>query len=429
MKQKQISWLSNFLLSGHSFSKDETLLKFQYKVLNIVLVVIGLFSFLFSFFSSLGLNPLGIIQTVANYVLVLISIFIIIRLRGPKERYRQCAYLLYGASFLSFVSAFIFVPDDEFRMIWFYLLAFAAYITGGTRPGNIIILLSISVILVSNVYLELFLSQKTVISSVLGLVIAMLFFHTYTKKIIDFEKEITEQNTLMIKQSRLAAMGEMMSMIAHQWRQPLSTTTLMIANERIKLIIAGKEANEYDKILDNISDTMIYLSETIDDFQTYFKPEKATQIIEISTLIGRIEQFISSRLKFTDVKLHVRDYDCESLETYANEMIQVVLNIINNSIDIFEERDIKERHIWISINCTDKDLRISIEDNGGGIPEDIIDKVFEPYFSTKLKNGTGLGLYMAKMIIETHIGGVLRVSNTKEGACFSIILSKIFTPA
>lgn len=424
MQKKIISIYNNFFLSGHSFGKDEILLKFQYRVLNSVLVVIGLFSFIFAFLSSLDLNPLGTVQTVTNYILVFFAILILIRLRGPKGRYLQCAYLMYGASFLNFVSAFIFVPDDEFRMIWFYLLAFAAYITGGTRAGNTLIILSIGVIILGDIFLELDLSQKAVITSILGLIIAMLFFRAYTKKIIDFEKEITEHESLMIAQSRFAAMGEMMSMIAHQWRQPLSTTTLMIADERIKLMMDKRDTNEYEKMLEKISDTMLYLSETIDDFQTYFKPEKNTQKVPISELIERVENFQEARLMLSKVQLHIDMCEDELIDTYANEVVQVLINIINNAIDILEERNVDERHIWINVSCDDNNVYITLEDNGGGIEDEIKDKIFEPYFSQKSKNGTGLGLYMSKMIIEKHMNGTLGVSNSVNGAFFAIILPK-----
>ena len=424
MKQKQNSFFTQVLLSNHTFTKDEILLKYQYKILNIVLLVVAIFSFIFSTLSVLDINPLGTIQTIANYILVVCMTFIIIRLRGPKERYIQCAYLMILTSFLDFVSAFLFVPDDEFRIIWFYLLAFATYITGGIRAGNTIIFLSIMVIILGNTFTDLQLSQKAVITSILGLMIALLFFRSYTKKIIDFEKEITEQKSLMITQSRFAAMGEMMSMIAHQWRQPLSTTTLMIAKERVKSIVEGKEPTEQDKTLEKISDTMIYLSDTIDDFQTYFKPEKHTQKIDIKTLLQRVKQFTDSRLKVAKVTLVIEEYDNEYIEIYVNEIIQALLNICNNAIDILEERDIDERHLWVSIKSTEENLIIYIEDNGGGIDESIIEKIYDPYFSKKSKNGTGLGLYMAKMIIETHVHGVLDVVNSSRGARFSVVLPK-----
>lgn len=424
MPENKTSFYTNLLLSGHSFDNNEILLKFQYQVLNTVLLVMGAFTFIFATLSALDINPLGIIQTVANYILVIISALLMYRLRGSKTRYMKTAYMMYGAAFAAFVSALMFVPHDEFRIIWFYLLVFAAYITGGVPAGNRVSIISISTIIIIDIFYELNLSSTAIVSSVLGLMIASLFFRAYTKKIVDFEKEIIEQEHFLIKQSRFAAMGEMMSMIAHQWRQPLSTTTMMITNERVKSMLEGKGSNEYDKILDNISDTMVYLSNTIDDFQTYFKPEKSTQHIDINTLLDRVKQFIEPRLKVGSVKLHIEEVRNDSLDIYANEVVQALLNILNNAVDILEARDISEPQIWITIDITDENFTIFIEDNGGGIDDDIIEKIFDPYFSNKSKNGTGLGLYMSKMIIDNHSNGELKVVNTNKGARFSIRIPK-----
>ena len=424
MSKTKTSFYTNLLLSGHSFDNNEILLKFQYQVLNTVLLVMAVFTFIFATLSTFGINPLGIVQTISNYLLVLISALLMYRLRGPKTRYLKTAYMMYGAAFAAFITALIFVPHDEFRIIWFYLLAFAAYITGGVRAGNSVSIISIFAIISISLFYELNLSSTAIISAVLGLMIASLFFRAYTKKITDFEKEIIEQEHFLVSQSRFAAMGEMMSMIAHQWRQPLSTTTMMIANEKVKSILEGRESNEYDNMLDKISDTMIYLSDTIDDFQTYFKPEKSTQEIEINILIERVRQFIESRLKVSKVELHIGEFSNETLDIYANEVIQALLNIINNAVDILEKSNINERQIWITIDSTDEYLTIFIEDNGGGIDDDIIGKIFDPYFSSKSKNGTGLGLYMSKMIIDNHINGVLSVVNTNRGARFSVMIPK-----
>lgn len=236
--------------------------------------------------------------------------------------------------------------------------------------------------------------------------------------------QITEQEKLMISQSRLAAMGEMMSMVAHQWRQPLATITLMIADEKIKSMVSNKESDETDKMLDKISDIIIYLSNLINDFQTYFKPDKSTENISTTLLIERMEQIIHTRLKYEKVQLHLEKCDEVFMETFANEVVQVLINIVNNAIDIFVDKNQMDRHIWISVEDNSDNVTISVEDNGSGIADNIIEHVFDPYFSTKSKNGTGIGLYMAKMIIEKHVGGGLNVTNTKEGAKFTITLPK-----
>ncbi len=426
MQSKQTSFFSDLLESGHSFQADEILLKFQYKVLNTILLVMAIFTFIFAFLSSVGMNPLGVIQTIVNYFLVIGAVYLIIRLRGPKNLYLQTCYLLYAFAFVDFVSALMFVPHDEFRIIWFYMLVFAAYTTGGVRAGNIVSVISITTVLIINFFYELTnISQTGIISSVLGLIILSLFIRAHTKKIVDFEKAIIEQEYLMISQSRFAAMGEMMSMIAHQWRQPLSTTTLMITNERIKSMMEGKEPNEYDKILDHISDTMVYLSDTIDDFQTYFKPDKTAEEITASVLIERSLTFIEARKVLSKVQIHVKECEDDLLQTYANEVVQVLMNIINNAIDALVERKDEDRQIWIRTDCSDDKIVIRVEDNGGGIEKKILGKIFDPYFSEKSKNGTGLGLYMAKMIVEKHIGGVLQADNTSNGALFSITLPRV----
>lgn len=423
--KKSIDFLcDDIFVSAHSFSSDELLFKFQYRVLNTVLLVMAIFSFLFATLSLLDINPIGAIQTITNYILASCALILMYRLRGPKSRYMQTAYIMYIVAFAAFISALLFVPHDEFRIIWFYLLVLAAYITGGVRSGNIVSIVSVITIVVVNNLYDLQLSQTAIISSVLGLVIASLFIRAYAKKIVDYENELNEQKSIMIKQSRFAAMGEMMSMVAHQWRQPLSTTTLMISNERIKLMLEGKEDNEYDEVLDKISNTMIYLSDTIEDFQTYFKPNKKSQYISTSELVERAHNFVKTRLEMDKIDLHINTCIDERVDLYVNEVVQVLINMINNAIDALVENSVVDKEIWIDIRCDDEYVYINIEDNAGGIEDEIISKIFEPYFSTKSKNGTGLGLYMSKMIIEKHANGKIDVLNTSKGACFTISLPK-----
>ncbi len=423
MLNQKNTFFQNFFISGHLFNKDEILLKFQFKIINTVLLSMVIFYFFFALLSSLNVSPLGQIPTITNYVLAFIAALLISRLRVSKTFYTQVSYFLYGSAFVSFVIMLLFIPHDEFRLIWFYLLVIAAYIIGGVRTGNFIAALSIITIITISALFELQLSWVAINTAIFSLIIMSFFIRAYTKRIIDFEQEIIKQQDYMISQSRLAAMGEMMSMIAHQWRQPLSTTTLMIADKKLHLMLQDKKSHDEIDILDKISDTLLYLSETIDDFQTYFKPEKSTQVILLSKLMSRLVQLSESRLKIAEVTMNIGDaYQDEKIDIFVNEMLQVLINIINNSIDVMLERKVKGRQIWISLDVQDKKLLIRIEDNAGGVQEDVIEKIFEPYFSTKSKNGTGLGLYMSKMIVDRHIGGEIKVQNTGKGALFTITL-------
>lgn len=383
------------------------------------------FYIFFALLSSLNISPLGPIPTTSNYLLSFIAASLILRLRISKSFYTQVSYFLYGSAFVSFVILLLFVQHDEFRLIWFYLLVIAAYIIGGVGTGNLIAILSIITIIIVSSFYDLELSWVAINTAISSLIIMSFFIRAYTKRIIDFEQEIIKQQNFMISQSRLAAMGEMMSMVAHQWRQPLSTTTLMIADKKLNLMFKGEKSQDEIDLLDKISDTLLYLSDTVDDFQTYFKPEKSTQVIELSKLMNRLVQLSESRLKIADVQMSIGgEYKDETINIYVNEILQVLLNIINNSIDVMLEKDVKSRQIWINLDLQNQKLLITIEDNAGGIKEEVLEKVFEPYFSTKSKNGTGLGLYMSKMIVDKHIGGAIEVQNTKRGALFKITLPK-----
>jgi len=235
-------------------------------------------------------------------------------------------------------------------------------------------------------------------------------------------QELIQKDALILAQSRQAAMGEMISMIAHQWRQPLSTITLQISNIKINAMLGKASVEETNSALEHISDTIIYLSETIDDFQSFFRPNKEKELVNTCGLVERGISFASPRLNVAHIAIK---HNCDTVEkilTHTNEFTQVIINILNNSIDVLLEREIQNPVINVKNSMDDKHIKIYISDNGGGIDEKIIHSIFEPYFSTKGKNGTGLGLYMSKMIIEKELEGSLSVTNISEGALFTLTI-------
>jgi len=240
------------------------------------------------------------------------------------------------------------------------------------------------------------------------------------QKVEDKATELVKKDEMILAQSRQAAMGEMISMIAHQWRQPLSTITLQISSIKINSMLGKASVEETNDALERISQTIIYLSETIDDFQTFFNPNKAKEVTCICELIERAISFTELRLKLAHIHL---DYLCNKrVETliHSNEFTQVIINIINNAIDVLLEREIKNPIIHIENIVKADVIEIRITDNGGGVKDAIINNIFEPYFSTKGKNGTGLGLYMSKIIIEKELSGTLKAKNIEGGAEFTI---------
>ena len=221
----------------------------------------------------------------------------------------------------------------------------------------------------------------------------------------------------MLHQSRLAQMGEMISMIAHQWRQPLSSISATIGSLQMKQMLGKYDKEFYDEQLNNIAGFSQHLSKTIDDFKNFYKPDKESDSIKLEEVISKALDITKALIVNYKIEI-IEEYNSkEEIELYITEIMQVILNILKNAQDNFMGKDIKDPYIKIITN----DRTISICDNGGGIPDDIIDKIFDPYFSTKdEKNGTGLGLYMSKTIVEEHHNGKLKVENTDDGVCFKI---------
>ncbi len=233
--------------------------------------------------------------------------------------------------------------------------------------------------------------------------------------------ELIKKDKILTVQSKQAVMGEMISMIAHQWRQPLSTITLQISNYQFKqLLQKNSKERAIDKTLAEISDTIIYLSDTIDDFQTYFRPNRVQESIKTREIIEKVLTLADARIQRSSIEIITKCYDDYEILIYVNELVQVILNILNNAIDAFEniDRDIKK--IEVIGKITDNKLAISIKDNASGIAKENINSLFDPYFSTKGKNGTGLGLYMSQMIIQKQFSGTIEVDTSNQGTIFTI---------
>ena len=249
--------------------------------------------------------------------------------------------------------------------------------------------------------------------------------HLEEKVQIETEKN-RQQQLLMLQQNRLAQMGEMISMIAHQWRQPLNT--LAILNQTI--ILKYKRHKLDDALVDNFKvnskKQIDQMSSTIDDFRNFFSPEKEKVDFVINEVIHHVLDIIKPTLKSEKINITVQEQGNFSINGYPNELGQAILNIISNAKDALIENSVENKQIHISLHQTDNSITLHIGDNAGGIPEKIIDKIFDPYFSTKTeKNGTGLGLYMTKMIVHEHMDGTLSVRNTENGAEFSIFFLTI----
>ena len=227
-------------------------------------------------------------------------------------------------------------------------------------------------------------------------------------QIKELKKEKEKQEKLLIHQSKLATMGELLGNIAHQWRQPLTRLSYTFMN------IEDVEDKKESKILTKEgTEQLEFMSQTIDDFINFYAPNKEKEYFSLAEEITNILNF----LHYSEIKIDLKIEDDKIIFNYKNEFKQVLINILSNAKDILIDRKIKNAQITIIIDVNS----ITIRDNGGGIKLDNIEKIFEPYFSTK-KNGLGIGLYMSKIIIEKNMDGMLIVSNIMDGVEFAIYI-------
>jgi len=239
-------------------------------------------------------------------------------------------------------------------------------------------------------------------------------------------KKNKQQQLLMFQQSRLAQMGEIINMIAHQWRQPLNTLSMLNQTIVLKYTKGKLDTDVLDYFSENSNKQIQQMSKTIDSFRDFFKPEKEKTDYCINNIITHSIDMLNP--VFSKHSLIVKYENRDKLYTngFPNELGQALVNIINNAKDALIENMIIDKTIVLDLKEQGSKAIITIRDNAGGIPNDIVYNIFDPYFSTKEeKNGTGLGLYMTKLIIEEHMDGEIAVKNKDDGAEFTIILEMI----
>lgn len=235
--------------------------------------------------------------------------------------------------------------------------------------------------------------------------------------------ELKKKDTMLIMQSRHTTMGEMISMIAHQWRQPLASISTISGTLNMQIMLGQYDQNLFTEKLNLISDIAVDLSDTMNDFRNFFKEDKTKQLTTWKELIEGSLDIIKPMLIAKNIHISLTYGKNNAFMTYPHEITQVILNILKNAEDVLIENSIEHPQIWIRTSCQNGQASLEIEDNGGGIPPELIDRVFDPYFSTKFDtDGTGIGLYISKTIIEQHGNGTLTVINTDHGACFNIQL-------
>lgn len=255
-------------------------------------------------------------------------------------------------------------------------------------------------------------------------------------------EEIRRKGQLLMQQSKMAAMGEMISAIAHQWRQPLNSLGLIVQDMKDACEYGELDAAYVDNTVKNSMMQLDFMSSTIDVFRNFFKPSQEKETFDILRVSSEVFSMISSQLKANSIAcrischIHNRTFynfsevvpcDATVITTYKNQLAHVLLNLVTNARDAIVQRrehGFLSEEGMISVDCYKEGgtLRVEVSDNGGGIPEEIIDKIFEQYFTTKSEKGTGIGLYMSKVIVEESLGGKIYASAKDSGSVFTVEL-------
>lgn len=247
------------------------------------------------------------------------------------------------------------------------------------------------------------------------------------------EEEKKQKEEILYQQSKLAAMDEMIGNIAHQWRQPLSTISTASTGVKLQKELGVLTDKEFFNSMNAISKSVQYLSQTIDDFRYFFNPKNEKTYINTKELIDKTLNLITAQFTAKDIEI-IKKVEKIGFHSLENELIQVLINILNNARDTLIEQNMKKRVIFIKVFKEKGSINIEILDNAGGVDENIIDRIFEPYFTTKHKaQGTGIGLYMSEEIITKHLYGDINVQNKSftfenvkyTGANFKITLNDL----
>ena len=234
-----------------------------------------------------------------------------------------------------------------------------------------------------------------------------------------------EEQGLLQQQAKMAAMGEMIGNIAHQWRQPLNALAALNVGLGMKHSSGKLDDVEIQKFKEKSNEIIQNMSATIEDFTNFFQPNKIQATFKVHKAIERAVRFVSDAYNQHNIEVILETDNNIEIKSYKNELMQVLLNIFNNTKDAVVEKKIKNPTLKISMKELENQVIIYIQDNAGGVSDEVLEKMYEPYFTTKFEShGTGIGLYMSKMIIEKSMNGSLLSENKAEGLLTTIIIEK-----
>ncbi|MDD2790605.1 MAG: sensor histidine kinase [Sulfurimonas sp.] len=403
------------------------------------LILLAVPVFLMQFFKTILITKVKypLLEKLFNSVIFLFLALLLLGIFSPQIAISLGTYLFIYMFIILFIASYILIKKADPLALYFLignsLFSILAFISDlfylGYLRYNIFIFHAVNVgLLIEFVALGFMLSWKVrqyqSDETELSIQKELRIINEALEVKIEQELKLSqEKDKAMFAQRKMASMGEMIENIAHQWRQPLSEVNACVLAIDTIVYQQYKSDDAIEKELKNIENLTKYMSDTIDHFKNFFDNNKTKKYFKLEDLLNSSLLLLQNEFNKNSIEV-IKDIRTNiQYKGYMDELQQVLLILFNNARDVFLARNIQNPTLVITISTTAKDILISIWDNGKGIDEDIIDKIFDPYFSTKHKaKGTGLGLYMSKVIIEDSMRGKISVKNSKVGACFSILL-------
>ena len=430
------------LSKNHTFESNEWILKYKIQILIIIILLVSTIIMMFSFLRLIEGNFLlaAIDAGFSSFILILLYF-----LYRNKDAYPLVSRLFLFFGIMILFANFYLATETYTRVLWFSSYVLLAFFLRDKKEGFVwlgIIIVMLSFIAVTEPKFHLGTVNFMTLIANLSLIATIVYWYEKVKE--NDSKRLRQLNAtlqtridkavienqkherMLIQQSKMAAMGEMIESIAHQWRQPLNVMSLSLTKLEIDRNMGILNDQAFDAQVITMNRQVQYMSQTIDDFRTFYQKDKHTVEISLQAMIDDLEALITPLLNSKSIEF-VNEIDQEiMITTYPNELKQVLLNVINNAKDALISCESDKKEIIVSATADEDEIVMYVADNAEGIDEKIMDRIFEPYFTTKFEaKGTGIGLYMSKMIIEDHIHGTIRAENRKNGAQFIISLPRI----
>jgi len=382
-------------------------------------VLISIFIFVRSFLNTHLYKRIDFVVKI--FILLIVSVAVI----SSNEKYLLDIMILIAAMsaiYLEFIGIYLFIKGTERHAKYFFIIWSLSLIS---MFGSLLFYAGILPTIIPYLFETTVIAEALLFSMILANEINRLQKEKLllSVEVSEQKEQELEQNKIILEQSKLASMGEMLRNIAHQWRQPLSEINAVAMKIDADFYKNRLDSTTLDSDIKRIENLTHHMSNTIESFTSFFKENKQLDETTLKIIITKALNILEGTLASNNIKVKLEVWDESKIKINISEFMQVVLVILNNAIDALVSNNIKNKIITIRVKNPHDKYILEIEDNAGGVKDENMDKIFEPYFTTKFKSeGIGIGLYMAKLLVEKNKKATLAVSNTKEGAKFIITL-------